>query len=107
METVVTRVNEFQREVEYSFDEWLERGRQWWKASASRVIECEYLLVIDAGNVVRAAARVEGVLRDLRGGSGRVGIMAIPDPDNEWIGQEIQRPDSRNPVVYLTKVIAA
>lgn len=102
METVVTRVNENDDAMDFS--DWLERGRSWWKARAGRIIECNYLLVIDANNVVRAAGRIAGVLKDLEGGSGRVSIEVLPDPENEWIGTKIWRPESRNPVVYLDKI---
>ncbi|WP_336657533.1 MULTISPECIES: hypothetical protein [unclassified Leucobacter] len=104
METVVTRVNSSE---EMAFDEWLERGRQWWKASAARIIECDYLLVIDAGNIVRAAGRIRGVERDIEGGTGRTGIMVIPEPANEWLGLQIMRPGSRNPVVYIKEITEA
>lgn len=104
METVVTRVNSSE---EMTFDEWLERGRQWWKASAARIIECDSLLVIDAANIVRAAGRIRGVVRDIEGGTGRTGIMVIPDLENKWLGIQIDRPGSRNPVVYIKEISAA
>ena len=54
----------------------LDRGDQWRKASATRIIEFTELLVLDKDNTVEAAARVVG----------------------------IERPNSRNPVVYLRDI---
>ena len=68
-ETVVIRVNEVDE------DDWLERGRKWWKASAARIIDCAELLVLDKDDYVRAAARVAGVEKDLDEGSGRISII--------------------------------
>lgn len=101
MEHIVTRVNE---RGDKSFDEWLTEGRRYWKARPERVIRCDMLYVLDAGDTVRAAGQVEGLLKDLDYGSGRVEILVRPEPDNEWIGKTIVRPDSRNPVAYLSEI---
>ena len=97
-ETVVIRVNEVDE------DDWLERGRKWWKASAARIIDCAELLVLDKDNYVRAAARVAGVEKDLDEGSGRISIIARDISDHELLGKKIRRPGSRNPVVYLRDI---
>lgn len=102
MEKVITRVND--ADTKWDFDEWLERGRQWWKASAARIIECDQLFVIDAQNIVRAVGQIEGLMKDLDSGSGRVSIQVRPIRNNEWIGKRIRRYSSRNPVVYLTEI---
>lgn len=97
-ETVVIRVNEVDE------DDWLERGRKWWKASAARIIDCAELLVLDKDDYVRAAARVAGVEKDLDEGSGRISIIARDISDHELLGKKIRRPNSRNPVVYLRDI---
>ena len=101
METIITRVN---NTADKTFDEWLTEGRRYWKARPERVIRCDGLLVLDATNTVRAAGQVEGVLKDLDKGSGRVEILVRPQPKNEWLGKTIIRPDTRNPVTYLTEI---
>ena len=105
LETVMTRVNDVDGTL--TFEEWLDRGRKWWKARAGRVAECDFLLVLDAKNVVRAAGRVEGVKKDLGGGSGRIEILVVPDQDNKWLGHAVYRYSSRNPLVYVSEVSAA
>jgi len=40
---------------------WLERGDQWWEASAARIIDCAELLMPDKGDTVREVARVIGI----------------------------------------------
>lgn len=102
MEKVLTRVND--ADPECTFDEWLDRGRQWWKARAARIIECDLLLVLDSTNVVRAVGQVKGVMKDLDSGSGRVSIEVRPLPESEWIGKKIERYSSRNPVVYVPEI---
>ena len=97
-ETVVIRVNEVDE------DDWLERGRKWWTASAARIIDCAELLVLDKDDYVRAAARVAGVEKDLDEGSGRISIIARDISDHELLGKKIRRPGSRNPVVYLRDI---
>ena len=102
-ETVVIRVNE----VNPSWEEkdWLERGHQWWKASAARIIDCTELFVLDTEDRVMAVARVAGVEKDLDEGSGRVSIIYRELPaTHELIGKKIRRPGSRNPVVYLRDI---
>ncbi len=84
---------------------WLERGRQWWKASAARIIDCAELLVLDKNDYVKAVARVAGVEKDLDEGTGRISIIPSELPaKHELIGKKIRRPESRNPVVYLRDI---
>ena len=92
-EIVVIRVNEV------NADDWLERGRKWWKASAA-------LLVLDKNDTVKAVTRVAGVEKDLDEGSGRISIIPsdLPAKHEELIGKKIRRPNSRNPVVYLRDI---
>ena len=99
-EIVVIRVNEVDE------DDWLERGRKWWKASAARIIDCAELLVLNKEDKVMAAARVAGVEKDLDEGSGRIAIIPskLPAKHEELIGKKIRRPESRNPVVYLRDI---
>ena len=99
-EIVVIRVNEVDE------DDWLERGRKWWKASAARIIDCAELLVLNKEDKVMAAARVAGVEKDLDEGSGRISIIPskLPAKHEELIGKKIRRPESRNPVVYLRDI---
>ncbi|WP_067783037.1 hypothetical protein [Actinomyces vulturis] len=101
-EIVITRVNDAQ--TDWGFDEWLERGRQWWKASAARIVDCTKLIVLDSENRVMAVARIAGVEKDLDEGSGRVSILVRPLKDDELIGKVIRRYESRNPVVYMTEI---
>ncbi len=102
MEKVITRVNDENGTL--TFMEWLDRGRQWWKARAARIIDCDLLIVLNAENVVMAVGQIEGVMKDLDSGSGRVSIVVRPLPDNEWIGKKIERYASRNPVVYMAEI---
>lgn len=102
MEKVITRVNDANGAL--TFAEWLDRGRQWWKARAARVIDCDLLIVLNAENVVMAVGQIEGVMKDLDSGSGRVSIEVRPLPDNVWIGKTIDRYSSRNPVVYMSEI---
>lgn len=102
MEKVISRVN--CTDASWSAEDWLERGRMWWKASPSRIIDCDLLVVIDANNVVRAVGRIEGVSKDLDSASGRIAITARPEVDSKWLGKTIERPSSRNPVVYVDKL---
>ena len=98
-EIVVIRVNEVDE------DDWLERGRKWWKASAARIIDCTELLVLDKEDKVRAAARIAGVEKDLDEGRGRISIIYREfTTKHELIGKTIRRPGSRNPVVYLRDI---
>ena len=99
-ETVITRV--MNSDPNWTFDQWLEHGRQWWKANAARIIACDQLLVIDHTHTVKAAAQIEGVLKDLDTGSGRISITTRPQPNHPLIGTQIQRPTSRNPITYTT-----
>ena len=87
-----------------SFTDWLDRGRAWWKAKPSRVIEAESLVVVDATNTVRAVGRIAGVMKDLEGATGRVSIEVLPTPDSDLIGKTIARSESRNPVGYVTEI---
>ena len=105
-ETVVIRVNEVNPSRKDDEEYWLERGHQWWKASAARIIDCAELLVLDKHDYVRAAARVAGVEKDLDEGSGRISIIPskLPAKHEELIGKKIRRPESRNPVVYLRTI---
>lgn len=102
MEKVITRVNN--ADDSWTFGQWLDRGRQWWKARAARIIECDLLLVLNAENVVMAVGQVAGVMKDLDSGSGRVSIEVRPLPKNEWIGRKVERYTSRNPVVYMSEI---
>lgn len=99
-EIVVIRVNEV------NADDWLERGRKWWKASAARIIDCAELLVLDKNDTVKAVTRVAGVEKDLDEGTGRISIIPskLPAKHEELIGKKIRRPKSRNPVVYLRTI---
>lgn len=102
-ETVVIRVNEVN--PSWKQKDWLERGHQWWKASAARIIDCAELLVLDKDDYVRAAARVAGVEKDLDEGSGRISIIYSEfTSKHELIDKKIRRPGSRNPVVYLRDI---
>lgn len=102
MENVIARVNEVN--PVWSFEQWLDQGRQWWKARAARIIECNLLFVLNAENVVMAVGQIEGVMKDLDSGSGRVSIEVRPLEDNEWLGRKIERYTSRNPVVYMSEI---
>lgn len=102
MENVVARVNEINSSLR--FDDWLRRGQGWWKARAGRIIECDRLFVINADNVVMAEGQIEGVRKDLEKASGRTWIDVRPNLDSKWIGKKIQRPGSRNPVVYIADI---
>lgn len=107
MEYVLTRVNRDNTDY-WTHDMWLDRGRERWNANGGRIFNCPLLFVLDKTNTVRAAGQIEGVTKNLDGGNGRVSIIARPLPDNEWIGKRVDRPGSRNPVVYvrgLTEVI--
>ena len=98
-ETVVIRVNEV------NADDWLERGRKWWKASAARIIDCSELLVLNKDDEVMAVTRVAGVEKDLDEGRGRISIIYREfTTEHELIGKTIRRPGSRNPVVYLRDI---
>ena len=99
-EIVVIRVNEV------NADDWLERGRKWWKASAARIIDCSELLVLNKDDEVMAVTRVAGVEKDLDEGTGRISIIPskLPAKHEERIGKKIRRPKSRNPVVYLRTI---
>ena len=102
-ETVVIRVNEVN--PSWKQKDWLERGHQWWKASAARIIDCAELFVLDAKDRVMAVARVAGVEKDLDEGRGRVSIIYREfTTEHELIGKTIRRPGSRNPVVYLRDI---
>ncbi|CBT77242.1 hypothetical protein AARI_30400 [Glutamicibacter arilaitensis Re117] len=101
VEKVVIRVNEV---GEHEFDWWIDRGRRWWVAKADRVLNAHELIVIDSVNVVRAAGRIYGVLKDIEDGSGRVSIEVLPDEDSPLLGKEIQRSKSRNPVAYMSDI---
>ena len=104
-ETVVIRVNEVNPSRKDDEEYWLERGHQWWKASAARIIDCAELLVLDKNDYVRAAARVAGVEKDLDEGRGRISIIYREfTTKHELIGKTIRRPGSRNPVVYLRDI---
>ena len=104
-ETVVIRVNEVNPSRKDDEEYWLERGHQWWKASAARIIDCAELLVLDKTDTVRAAARVAGVEKDLDEGSGRISIIYSEfTTKHELIDKKIRRPGSRNPVVYLRDI---
>ena len=97
-ETVVIRVNEVN--PSWKQKDWLERGHQWWKASAARIIDCAELFVLDAKDRVMAVARVAGVEKDLDEGRGRISIIYREfTTEHELIGKTIRRPGSRNPVV--------
>lgn len=105
MEKVITRINA--THDDWSQKEWLENGAKWWKASAARVVNCDHLYVLDAQNIVRAVGQIEGVLKDLDSGSGRISIIYRPVENSEWIGKEIRRWESRNPIVYLSTIESA
>lgn len=102
MEKVLARVND--ADTTLTFDQWLDRGRRWWKARAARVIECDLLFVLNAENKVMAVGRIEGVMKDLDSGSGRISIEVRAEEDNEWLGKTIERYTSRNPVVYVSEI---
>lgn len=40
---------------------WLERGDQWWMASAARIIDCTELLAVNKERHVKASARIVGI----------------------------------------------
>lgn len=101
MESIVTRVNIDSQKTELSFDEWLDRGREWWKTRGTRVLACDELLVVDAYNRVVAAGRIEAVRKDLKNASGRVSIEVLPLPDHALMGKVINRGESRNPVAFM------
>ncbi|MGO2520129.1 MAG: hypothetical protein ACTH8F_08405 [Microbacterium sp.] len=104
VETAVIRVNATDFGFTLSFEDWLERGRRWWKTRADRALNADRLIVLDATNRVRAAGTIYGVLKDIEGGSGRVSFEVVPDKESELIGQLIARNDSRNPVSYVTSI---
>ncbi|WP_240520375.1 hypothetical protein [Brevibacterium aurantiacum] len=87
-----------------SFDQWLNRGRRWWKTRADRALNADRLFVIDATNRVRAVGLVDGVLKDREDGSDRVSIEVTSEEDSELIGKIIRRNDSRNPISYVTTI---
>lgn len=39
--------------------------------------QCDGLLMIDANDIVMAARGVKGVVKDIRGGSDRIGVLGI------------------------------
>lgn len=105
MEQLVIKVNADHKKEPGTHQEWLERGRRWWKTKPSRAIEAEHLIVVDAHSYVVAVGRITGVMKDMEGRSGRVSIEVIPDPESRWRGGQIDRGDSRNPVSYMTEVL--
>lgn len=105
MEQLVIRVNLDGTREDLSFQEWLDRGRAWWKTKPGRAVEADQLIVLDSNHTVKAVGKICGVRKDLEQGSGRVSIEVIPTPGSEWIGQTIERGNSRNPVAYMEKLI--
>lgn len=105
MEQLVIRVNESDDSSEYEFSDWLERGRQWWKAKPGRAIEADQLVVVNAAHKVVAVGKIYGVRKDIEQGSGRISIEVIPNTSSEWLGETIERGTSRNPVAYMDNII--
>ncbi|AZT92764.1 hypothetical protein CXR27_05935 [Brevibacterium aurantiacum] len=103
-EHIVIRVNATDFGIPMSFDQWLNRGRRWWKTRADRALNADRLFVIDATNRVRAVGLVDGVLKDREDGSDRVSIEVTSEEDSELIGKIIRRNDSRNPISYVTTI---
>lgn len=103
-ETIVIRVNATDFGYTLPFEDWLERGRRWWKTRPDRALNADRLVVLDAQNRVRAVGTVSGVLKDIEGRSGRVSIEVIPEETSDLIGKVIHRNDSRNPVSYVTTI---
>lgn len=106
-ETIIIRVNEDAETSAMTFDEWLERGRQWWKTRADRALNADRLIVVDYDNTITAVGDVSGVQKDIETGSGRVSIIVVPDPDSELIGKTVDRGSSRNPVAYVQDVFVS
>lgn len=107
VETIVIRVNATDFGLTLPFEDWLERGRRWWRTRADRALNANRLVVLDATNRVRAVGTVIGVLKDIEDGSGRISIEVLPDQESELIGKIIHRNDSRNPVSYVTEITVA
>ena len=104
MENVVIQVNEHSKSEENrekSHHDWMERGRQWWRARPSRVIDARFLLIVDIDDKIVAVGRIRGVEKDIDGESGRLAILVNEEPGNELIGKTLRTNDSRNPVNYI------
>lgn len=103
-ENIIIRVNEDSTKAVLSFDEWLDRGTSWWRTRASRVIECDRAVVVTFDNIVVATGRVRGVSKDLDGGSGRIAIDVVPEPQSELLGRRIAVNGSRNPISFVRQI---
>lgn len=103
MGIVVIQVNEHSDETKNAAltqSDWMERGRKWWRARPSRVIDAERLVVVDIDEKIVAAGRIRGVEKDLDG-SGRLAILVNLEQDSELVGKTLRTNDSRNPVNYV------
>jgi len=103
MENVVIQVNEHSDELKNAAltqADWMERGRQWWRARPARVIDAERLVIVDADEKIVAVGRIRGVEKGLDG-SGRLAILVNLEQDSELVGQTLRTNDSRNPVNYV------
>lgn len=103
-EHIVIRVNATDFGIPMSFDQWLNRGRRWWKTRADRALNVNRLIVLDATNRVRAVGIVAGVLKDREDDTDRVSIEFTPEEDSALVGKIIKRIDSRNPVFHVTTI---
>ncbi len=106
-ESIIIRVNEDSQQSEMTFDDWLDRGTSWWRTRATRVIDCDLAVIVDAFDRVVAAGRVRGVTKDLEGGSGRIAIDVVPLPEYALLGTKIKVNSSRNPISFVKSVDSA
>ena len=106
-EIIVIRVNVYSTSdegKEMSAADWFDRGLSWWRARATRVIECDLVVIVDCNNVVVGVGRVSGVQKDIDGGSGRISISALPQPESHLLGKTIRVNGSRNPISFVTSL---
>lgn len=103
-ENIITKVNLDSTREGLAFDEWLDRGRGWWKTKVTRAIEAERLFVVDAVSRVVAVGIIKGIQKDIEGDSGRVCLEVQAEPDHELVGRRLNRGTSRNPVSYTQQI---
>lgn len=106
-ESIVIRVNvdsTSDEGMKMSIADWFDRGLSWWRTRATRVIECDLVVIVDCYNVVVGVGRVSGVQKDIDGGSGRISISALPQPESHLLGKTIRVNGSRNPISFVTSL---
>lgn len=105
LEHIIIKVNEDARKVEWSFDEWMERGLKWWRTRADRVISCTYAVVVDASGTVSAIGEVIGVRKDRNHNPVRIAIEIEPQRDSPLLGKRIAVNASRNPIEFTRDIL--